>query len=245
MVISVITAVFHYLNGGIRAQRVSPRVRPAVKAHLSVLLALIALAKAAGYLLARYQLDTSQNGYVEGAGYTDVHARLPALSLLFWISLAAAVVLLYNIRRRGWTLPVLAVGVWAFVALVVGVIYPAILQALKVHPSQSTVELPYIKRNIAATRSAYALNNVKSSSFAGKQTISRAGRRRQRPDPRQHPAVGPRPEHLAADVPEVAVHPGLLHIPDRGVDRYEWAASSSPPWSVSGRSARQGSRRAG
>jgi len=28
-------------------------------------------------------------------------------------------------------LPVLAVGVWAFVALVIGVIYPAVLQALK------------------------------------------------------------------------------------------------------------------
>ena len=53
VVILVVTAVFHYLNGGIRAQRVTPRVRPAVKAHLSVLLALIALAKAAGYVLHR------------------------------------------------------------------------------------------------------------------------------------------------------------------------------------------------
>ena len=86
----MVTAVFHYLNGGIRAQRVSPRVRPPVKAHLSVLLALIALVKAAGYVLQRYQLDTSNNGYVEGAGYTDVHARLPALELLFFISLFAA-----------------------------------------------------------------------------------------------------------------------------------------------------------
>ena len=170
--IFVITAVFHYLNGGIRPQRVSPRVRPVVKAHLSVLLALIALAKAAGYLIARFQLDMSTNGYVEGAGYTDVHARLPALSLLFWISLAAAAVLLYNIRRRGWTLPVLAVGVWAFVALVVGVIYPAVLQVLKVNPAQSTLERPYIERNIQATRTAYALNGVKTQPFAGNETIS-------------------------------------------------------------------------
>ena len=55
-------------------------MRPAVKAHLSFLLALIALTKAAGYFLQRYQLVTSNNGYVEGAGYTDVHARLPALA---------------------------------------------------------------------------------------------------------------------------------------------------------------------
>ena len=174
VVISVITAIFHYLNGGIRPQRARPRVRPVVKAHLSVLLALIALAKAAGYFLARYQLDLSHNGYVEGAGYTDVHARLPALSLLFWISLAAAAVLLYNIRRRGWTLPVLAVGVWAFVALVVGVIYPAVLQVLKVNPAQNTLERPYIQRNIKATRAAFALNGVKAKPFAGNEKISPA-----------------------------------------------------------------------
>jgi uncharacterized membrane protein (UPF0182 family) len=171
VVILLVTAAFHYLNGGIRPQRAAPRVRPAVKVHLSVLLALIALVKAAGYVLQRYQLVTSTNGYVEGAGYTDAHARLPALELLFFVSLFAAAILLYNVRRQGWTLPVLAVGVWAFVALVIGVIYPAILQALKVNPAQSTLEQPYIKRNIAATRAAYGLQHVKVSTFAGSTTI--------------------------------------------------------------------------
>ena len=94
----------------------------------------MALVKAVGYVLARYNLDLSQNGYVQGAGYTDVHARLPALTLLIWISLLAAVILLINIRRRGWALPVLGVGLWAFVAVVVGAIYPAIVQAVKVTP---------------------------------------------------------------------------------------------------------------
>ena len=70
----------------------------------------MALVKAVGYFLARYNLDLSSNGYVQGAGYTDVHARLPALSLLIWISSLAAAILLINIRRRGWALPVLGVG---------------------------------------------------------------------------------------------------------------------------------------
>lgn len=164
VVILVLTSLFHYLNGGIRP-RGMPRVRPLVKAHLSVLLALIALAKAAGYALSRYGLDLSTNGYVEGAGYTDVHARLPALDVLFFVSLFAAAILLYNIRRQGWTLPVLAVGVWAFVALVIGVIYPAVLQALKVNPAQSGLEQKYITRNIKATRYAYGLDHVKVSSY--------------------------------------------------------------------------------
>ena len=72
-----VVVVFHYLNGGIQPQRGLPRVRPPVKAHVSVLLALIALDKAAGYVLQRWSLVNSQDGYVNGAGYTDVHARLP------------------------------------------------------------------------------------------------------------------------------------------------------------------------
>ncbi|MEI8051315.1 MAG: UPF0182 family protein [Actinomycetes bacterium] len=172
VVITIITGIFHYLNGGIRGQRVTPRVRPAVKIHLSILLAVIAGLKAAGYLLAQWALTTSTNGYVEGATYTDVHARIPAIQLLFWISLLAAVILLINIWRQGWTLPILAVGLWAFVALVIGVIFPALIQTLKVTPSQSTLERPYISRNIDATRQAFGLTNVAKHSFAGSQPPS-------------------------------------------------------------------------
>ena len=168
----VVSTVFHYLNGGIVPQRGIPRVRPSVKAHLSVLLALIALDKAAGYILQRWGLVNAQDGYVNGAGYTDVHARLPAQSLLVVVSIFAAAILLFNIRRQGWTLPVLAVGIWAFVALVIGVIYPALLQALKVTPAQSSLEAPYIQRNITATRAAYGLENVKVEPFAATTTVS-------------------------------------------------------------------------
>jgi uncharacterized protein len=172
VVMAVLVVIAHYLNGGIRVQSGAPSVAPQVKVHLSVLLACMALVKAFGYILARYNLDLSQNGYVQGATYTDVHARLPALTLLFWISLLAAVILLINIRRRGWALPVLGVGLWAFVAIVVGAIYPAIVQAVKVTPAQNTLEQKYIIRNIAATRTALGLNRVKQENFTATQSLT-------------------------------------------------------------------------
>ncbi len=172
LVIAIITVISHYLNGGIRVQQGSPAVSAHVKVHVSVLLALMALVKVFGYVLARYGLDLSQNGYVQGAGYTDVHARLPALTLLMWISVLAIVILVVNIWRRGWALPVLAVGLWAFVAVVVGAIYPAIVQALKVNPSQNALERPYIARNIDATRTAMNLKGIQSQSYAASQTLT-------------------------------------------------------------------------
>lgn len=168
----IVTTIFHYLNGGIRTTRSAPRVSPKVRAHLSVIGAGIALAKAAGYLIAKWELVNSGNGYVQGAGYTDVHARMPALTILFVLSLASAAILLANLRTRGWSLPVVAVGLWAFVALVIGVLYPTILQALKVSPNQESLEAPYIQRNIAATRDAYGLNGVQYSAFAGATSIT-------------------------------------------------------------------------
>ena len=172
VVVLLVTMLSHYLNGGIRLQGSRPRVRPAVKAHLSVILGLLALVKAVGYYLARFSLDTSSNGYVQGAGYTDVHARLPALELLILVSLAAAVLLIYNIRRQGWALPVLGVGLWFLVALTAGTIYPAAVQALKVNPAQNTLERPYIQRNIDATRAAMGISHVKSVPYSASSTLT-------------------------------------------------------------------------
>ena len=160
LVTLIFTAITHYLNGGIRFQTSGERVKPQVKAHLSVLLAAIALVRAANYWLARYELTTSDRGAVDGATYTDVKAQLPATNLLILISLLAVILLVVNIRRRGWVLPTLAVGLWAFVAVVVGSIYPAVIQNFRVEPAESEKEAPYIERNIFATREAYGLDEI-------------------------------------------------------------------------------------
>jgi uncharacterized protein len=168
LIILIVVTVAHYLNGGIRVQPPSPRVTPQVKAHLSVLLAVLAIVKAGDYWLQRFELTTSSRGVVDGATYTDVKAQLPALNLLVLISVAAAILFVANIFRRGWTLPVLAAGLWVFVALVVGGIYPQYVQRFRVQPQESAKERPYIERNIEATRDAMGLKSVQTQKFTPK-----------------------------------------------------------------------------
>ena len=215
-----VSLVFHYFNGGIQPQRGLPRVRPPVKAHISVLLALIALDKAVGYVLQRWSLVNSQDGYVNGAGYTDVHARLPAETLLIYVSIFAAVILLFNIRRQGWTLPVLAIGIWAFVALVVGIIYPALLQALKVTPAQSSLEAPYIKRNITATRDAYNLNNVAVHQFPADTSITASQTVLATPTINNIRQWDPDPSISLQTFQREQAIKGYYAFPSLGVDRY-------------------------
>ena len=165
IIVLIVTAVAHYLNGGIRFQTPLQKVTPQVKAHLSVLLAVLALLKAVQYFFERYELVFATRGVVQGAGYTDVKAQLPALNLLVVISLFAVVLFLVNILRRGWVLPVIAVGLWALVSVAVGAAYPAFVQKFQVQPTESSRERPYIQRNIAATRTAFNLRDTRMNDF--------------------------------------------------------------------------------
>src|SRR5207247_9041026 len=165
LVVLVVCGVFHYLNGGIRLQSPFQRVTPQVKVHLSVLLGLMALTKTYQYYLAQFALTKSKNGFVDGATYTDVHAHLPALRLLIVISIAAAGLFIVNIWRRGWVFPIIAVGLWGFISIVVGTIYPAVIQKFQVQPNELTKEQPYIVRNIAATREAFGLAKISTKTF--------------------------------------------------------------------------------
>jgi len=174
VIVAIITAVAHYLNGGIRFQTPMQKVTPQVKAHLSVLMAVLALLKAVDYYLQKYELLYSTRGVVQGAGYTDVKAQLPAMQLLLGISLIAAALLVYNIFRRGWVLPVIAVGLWAMLSVVVGAAIPAVVQRFRVQPTESTKEQPYIDRNIKATKAAFGLRDVQMIDFAADNNVTSA-----------------------------------------------------------------------
>lgn len=165
LIVLMVVAVSHYLAGGIRLQARVQRVTPEVKAHLSVLMGLLALTKAADYALQRYALTTSTRGVVQGATYTDVNAQLPALGLLILISVFCAVLFVLNIRQQGWALPVVAIGLWVLVSLVAGEIYPWFIQSFQVSRKESAREAPFIERNIKATRQALGLSDVKTRQF--------------------------------------------------------------------------------
>ena len=173
LVIFVVTTIEHYLNGGIRIQgQPGSRVTPQVKAHLSLLLGLLALVKGVGYYLDRYELTLSERGFVTGATYTDIKAQLPALQLLMIVSVFCFGLLIFNIWRRGFTYPIIAVGLWALVASLAGTIYPALVQRFQVEPSESTKEAPYIERNIEMTRIAMGLADVTPRNFNYEPTLT-------------------------------------------------------------------------
>ncbi len=165
LVTAIVVAVVHYLNGAIRVQAMGERVTPNAKAHLSIILAVAALVKALDYYLQRFELLTVQGQSFDGAGYTDLTARLPAIQMLMLVSIAVAIVLIVNIWRRGWVLPGIVVALWLLLSIVAGSLYPSFVQRFQVGPAELAKERPYIERNIEATREAIGLAEVDQVDF--------------------------------------------------------------------------------
>jgi len=147
-----------YLYGSLRVQTPGPKWTPAGRVHVSVLLGVLLLLKAIAYWLDRYGLAFSGRGIVTGPSYTDVHAVLPAKTILVFVAIICALLFFANIYTRNWTLPAVSFGLMVLAAIVIGGVYPALVQHFKVSPSAQDLESPYINRNIIETRYAYELN---------------------------------------------------------------------------------------
>ncbi len=159
-----------YLYGGLRLQPKGDRATTAAQAQLSLLIGLFILLKAVSYWFDRFALSTQSQQLVAGftgLKYTDVYAVLPALNILAAISVLVAVLFFVNVFRRRWVIPVLGAGLLVLTSVVVGTLYPLIIQQFQVRPSELVREQPFIERNINATRAAYDIADSEIIEYPG------------------------------------------------------------------------------
>ncbi len=151
------------------AQRLSfDRARP-VLAHLGGLAMAILGLFAWGYWLGIWELVFSPRGVVFGAGYADMHARLPAQWILLVVVLIFIGVILLSVFRRNSRWPLYGLGGWIVAAIIIGGIFPGLVQRFQVEPNELTLEAPYIEYNIEFTREAFALNRVEEQPFPAEE----------------------------------------------------------------------------
>ncbi|MFB4291804.1 UPF0182 family protein [Nonomuraea sp. ATR24] len=162
----VLAAITHYLYGGFRLQSPGVHASRAARIHLSVLLGVFVLLKAIAYWIDRYELVFSERGFVHGASYTDVNAVLPAKTILAIIALICAALFFAGIFRPGGMLPGVSFGLLVLSAVLIGGVYPLLVEQFQVKPNQQGKEAAYIARNIEATRQAYGIDDVKVEQYS-------------------------------------------------------------------------------
>lgn len=173
----IAAALTHYLYGGLRLTSPGARATAAATGHLSVLLGIFVALKAVAYWLDRYGLavkssDFKATGDWTGLRYVDANAYLPAKTILFCIAVICALLFFATLWRRTWQLPVIGFGLMVLSAILIGGLYPAIVQKFQVQPNEQAKEAPYVQKNLKATREAYGIDDTKVTEYAGKSGTS-------------------------------------------------------------------------
>ncbi len=230
----VVAVIVHYLYGALRPQVKGHRATAAARAHLFVLVGVFVLLKAAAYFVDRYGIDFSQRGVVRtGASYTDVNAILPAKTVLAVIAVLCAVLFFAGAIRRNTLLPAVGFGLLVLSAVLIGGVYPAIIQQFVVKPNEQVKESPYISREIKYTRLAYGVSNVRSQPYQAGSSLSAAALGRlvsNLPDVRlMDPAVVSQTFQQLQQVKGYYKFPSVL-----AVDRYPQPGSATPQDQVIG-----------
>ncbi len=170
--ITVVVAAIYVMKRAVKYEYKKLIIETPVKVHLSLLIGLILILKSWQYWLNAFKILYSTRGVIFGAGYTEIHANLLALRILMVLALVCAVLFFVTARKENWRLPALGLVVLIGVSILMGGVYPEIVQRAIVLPNEGTKERPYILNNIEATRLAYGLDKIREEEFPVKEEIS-------------------------------------------------------------------------
>lgn len=165
------SAAVHFAVGGIASGRGTPSSRGA-RIHLSVLAGLLLVGYGLQNLLDRYAFLLQQGTLFSGLQYTDDHSRLTAKIVMAVIAFLCAGLFFANGFLRRWTVPVTALVLMVVSGLILGLIYPLVVQSFQVKPNEPVLEAPYIANHIAATRQAYDIDKVEIEPYTAKTTAT-------------------------------------------------------------------------
>ena len=170
--ITVVVAAIYIIKRAVKYEYKKLIIETPVKVHLSLLIGFILILKSWQYWLNAFKILYSTRAVIFGAGYADTHATLFALRVLMVLALVCAALFFVTARKENWKLPALGLAVLVGVSILLGGIYPTIIQSAVVLPNEGTKERPYILNNIEATRVAYGLEKIKEEEFPVKEEIS-------------------------------------------------------------------------
>jgi uncharacterized membrane protein (UPF0182 family) len=167
----VVAAAVHFAVGGLASGR-GRAASTGARVHLSVLAGLLLVGYGLQNLLDRYGFLLQQGTLFTGMHYTDDHARLTAKVVVAVIAFLCAAVFFANGFLKRWTIPLTALVLMMVSGLVVGLIYPLVVQSFQVKPNEPVLESAYISKHIEATRAAFDIADTDIEPYAAKTTAT-------------------------------------------------------------------------
>ncbi len=162
---AVVTMTGYFLRGGIAVSEKNIAFAPQVKKHIGALAIFIFGILALNFYIEAYSLLFSEHGFIYGAGYTDINARLFTLRLLVILTAVTGIAFITALNKGSFKWVIIPAAISALVYVGGMVVYAPMLQKFKVAPNELELEKPYIESNIKFTRFGYDLNRIESKPF--------------------------------------------------------------------------------
>lgn len=158
----------NYLYGSIRVSGREVVISKSARIQIAVTAGVYLLLQAISIWFDQYATVTENSTLMTGAAYTDVNAVIPGRGIL--AAIAAVVALLFFVTAiiGRWRLPLIGTALLIVSSLIIGSLYPWVIQRFQVDPSARTLEAPYIERNIDLTRDAYGVADIETIPFEAK-----------------------------------------------------------------------------
>ncbi len=178
VILTIFTFCFYVITGVIRFYSIRIWKKDAVaisdraRRHIGILLIIIFLFKAFGYYLDMFQLVYSQKGHVIGAGYSDIHAALPALKFLLAVSILSFFLSVFSVFAKDVRFMTIPIPFLFVISIVFYGIVPSLVQSFVVVPNELQKETPYIENEIRLTRFAYGLDKIEERDYPGNKTVT-------------------------------------------------------------------------
>lgn len=158
----------NYLYGAIRVSGREVVISKSARVQIAVTAGIYLLLQAISIWLDQYATVTETGSLITGAAYTDVNATIPGRGILAAIAGVVAVLFFITAVIGRWRLPLVGTALLIVSSLLIGSLYPWIVQRFQVDPSARSLEAPYIQRNIDLTRDAYDVADVEQIPFEAK-----------------------------------------------------------------------------
>lgn len=164
----------HVVYGGIRFNGREISISKPARIQLSLLVALYLVLQGGSLWLDQYSTVVTSGTLFTGVNYTDANAVIPGLQILALISVAVAATFLITAFIARWRIAIISTALMVASSLVLGGLYPWIVQTFIVVPNERTLESPYLQHNIEATRTAFELEGVNVIEYDAK-VVAEAG----------------------------------------------------------------------
>ena len=172
-----LSAFVHLLFGAITTGGRTFAATGVARVQLALLGSAVMIVIAVKIWVSRFSLVTKLGDSFDGANYADVNAVMPARGILAGIGLLVAALFLVVIFRSDWRIPIVGVVLMVVSWLVVGGVYPGIVQKFQVEPNAQELEAPFIQKNIDATLLAYGLDDIEVTQYAATTDAKQAALR--------------------------------------------------------------------